>query len=56
MRASGVPPNLTRDREAMIGRQKYEIQSLRRDLQTTQDSLNSWDELNLNSIQDVCVD
>ena len=36
---------------------KYEHQSLqRRGLQTTQDSLNSWDEVNLHSIQGVYVD
>ena len=33
---------------------KYECQSLHRDLQTTQESLNVWDEANLNSIQGVC--
>ena len=50
-RASAVAPNLTRDLGAMIGSQKYERQSLPRDLQTTQDSMNSGDEVNLNSIQ-----
>ena len=41
----------------MIGSQKYELQSLQRgDLQTTQDSMNSGDEVNLKSIQGVCVD
>ena len=47
LRASAVPPNLTRDLEAKIESQKYEIQSLQRDLLTTQDSLNSWDEVKL---------
>ena len=41
MRASAVAPNLTRDLGAMIGSQKYERQSLPRDLQTTHDSMNS---------------
>ena len=39
-----VPPNLTRNLEAKIQSQKYEIQSLQKDLHTTQDSLNSWDQ------------
>ena len=56
MQASALSPNLTRDLEAKIESQKYEIQSLQRDVQTTQDSLNSWDEVNLNSIQGVCFD
>ena len=57
MQASAVSPNPTRDLEAKIQSQKkYEIQSLPRDLQKTQDSLKSWDEVNLNSIEDVCVD
>ena len=51
-----MPPNRTRDLEAKIERLKYEIQSLQRDLQSTQDSLDSWYEVNLNSIQGVCVD
>ena len=42
MKASAVPPNLSRVLEAKTESQKYEIQSLRRDLQSTQDSLNSW--------------
>ena len=56
LKASTVPPNLSRDLEAEIQSQKTEIQSLQRDLQSTQDSLNSWDEVNLNSIQGVYVD
>ena len=51
-----MPPNLTRDLEAKIESQKYENQSLHRDLHTTQDSLNSQDEVNLYSIQGVSVD
>ena len=46
------PSNL----EAQIEGQKYEVQSLHRDLWTTQDSPNSWDEVNFNSIQGVSVD
>ena len=42
--------------EAKIESQKYEIQSLQRVVQTTQVSLSGWDEVNLNSIQDVYVD
>ena len=56
MKASAMPPKLTRNLEAKIGSQKYEIQALQGDLQTTQDSLNCWDEVHLNSIQGVCVD
>ena len=56
MKASAVPPNLTRDLEAKIESQKCEIQSLQRNLKRTQDSQNSWDEVNLNSIHGVCVD
>ena len=56
MQESAVPPNLTRDLEAKIESQKHEIQSLQRKLQSTQGSLDSWDEVNLNSIQGVCVD
>ena len=55
LKASALPPNL-RDLEAQIGNQRTEIQSLQRDLQTTQDSLDSWDEVNLNSVQGVHVD
>ena len=55
MRASAVPPNLTRDLEGKIESQKYEIQSLQIILQTTQDSLNTWDEVNFNPTQGVCV-
>ena len=40
MKASVVPPNLTRNLEALIESQKIEIQSLQRDVQSTQDSLN----------------
>ena len=54
LKASAVPPNLTRYLEAKTESQNYEIQSLQRDLQTTQDSLISWDEVNINSIQGVC--
>ena len=42
--------------EAKIESQKSEIQRLQRDLQSAQDSLNSWDEVNLNWIEGVCVD
>ena len=56
LKPSAVPPNLTKNLEAKIESHKTEIQSLHRDLQTTQDSLNSWDEVKLNSIQGVCVD
>ena len=55
-RASAVPPNLTRDLEAKIESQKYDIQSLQKYQKTTQDSLNRSDEVNLNSIQGVCVE
>ena len=55
LRASALPPNLTRNLEAKIDGQTYEIQTPQRDLQTTRDSLNSWDEVNLTSIQDVFV-
>ena len=51
MRASAA-----RDLEAKIESQKSAIQRLQRDLQSAQDSLNSWDEVNLNWIQGVCVD
>ena len=39
MKASVVPLALTRDFEATIESQKYEVPCLQRDLQTTQDSL-----------------
>ena len=55
-KASAVPPNLTRDLEAKIQSQKTEIHSLQRDLQSTQDSQNSWSEANLGLIQGICVD
>ena len=42
--------------EAMIGSQKAEIKILQRDLQTTQESLDRWEEANLNSSQGVCAD
>ena len=51
LKASAMPPKLTRNLDAKIGSQKYEIQALQRDLQTTQDSLNCCDEVSLNSIQ-----
>ena len=51
-----MPLNLTRDFEAKIYSQTCEIQSVQRDLLSTLDSPNSWDELNLSSIQGVCVD
>ena len=35
---------------------KTEIKSRQRDSEATQDSLNNWDEVKLNSIQGVCVD
>ena len=50
------PPNFARDLKAEIESQKTEIQSLQRDLESTQDSLNKWDEVNLNSLEDVYVD
>ena len=53
LRASAVPLKLIRNLEAKTGSPKYEIQ---RDPQTTQDSLNSWDEVNLTSIRGVCAD
>ena len=56
MKASAVPSTLSGDLEAKTETQKYEIQNIQRDLQSTQDSLNSLDEDNLNSIQVVCVD
>ena len=55
VKASAVSQNLTRELEAKIESQKYEIQSRQRDLQSTQGSLNSWDEVNLSSTQGVCV-
>ena len=45
LKASAVPPNLTRNLEAKVESQKFEIQSLQRDLQTT-----------LDPIQGTCVD
>ena len=51
-----MPPYFTRDLEAKIGSQKTEIQSLHGDLESTQDSLHMWDEVNLTSIQGVHVD
>ena len=39
LKASAMPPKLTRNLEAKIGSQKYEIPHLQRDLHTTQDSL-----------------
>ena len=42
--------------EAKIESKQTEIQSLHRDLQSTQDSLNNWDEVNLNSVEGVYVD
>ena len=51
-----MPPNLTTDLAAKIGCQKNEIQRIHKDLQTTLDSLNSLDEVNLNSVQGGCVD
>ena len=51
-----MPPTLTRDLEAKIESRKTQIRSLQRDLQSTQDSLNSWDEVSLTSIQGVCFD
>ena len=43
-------------REAKVENQKAEIRSLHRDLQSTQDSLNNWDEVNLDSIPGVFID
>ena len=56
LKASATPPNLTRDLDARIERKKTESQSLQRHLHSTQDSLNCWDEVNLNSVQGVYVD
>ena len=56
MKASVVPLNLTIDLEANIESQNYKIQSLQIHPETKQDSLNSWKEVNLNSMQGVCVD
>ena len=56
MIASAVPLNPTKDLEAKIVSQKYDIQRIQRNPQTTQNSLNSWDEVNFNSIQGVSVD
>ena len=42
--------------EATIESQKTEIKSLQRDLESLHDSLNKWDDVNFNSIQDVYVD
>ena len=47
LKASAVPPNLTRNLEAKIESQRFEISGLQRGLQTTQYSLNRWDETNL---------
>ena len=38
LKTSVVPPNLTTDLDAMVGSQKYEIQSRQTNLLTTQDS------------------
>ena len=63
-----MPPDSTRDsviqdvrfgmhrQEAKIESQKAEMKSLQRDSESTQDSLNKWDEVNLNSIEGVYVD
>ena len=56
LKASAVLPHVIRDLEVKVENQQIEIQRLQRDQQTTQDSLNSWDEVNLSSIQGVCVD
>ena len=42
LQASAVPLDLTRDLEAEIESQKTEVQSLPRDSEPTQDSLNNW--------------
>ena len=42
--------------QAMIESQKAEIKSLQGNLEATQDSLNDWDEGNLDSIEGVYVD
>ena len=67
LQASAVPPDPTRAsvtqdlragmhrQEAKIGSHKAEIQSLQRDLESAQDSLNNWG-VNLNSIRGVYVD
>ena len=54
--ALAVLPTFTGDLEAKTGSQQTEVQSPRRDLQSTQDSLNRWYEVNLNSIQGIYVD
>ena len=48
-----ISPEILRQRLKV---KKTEIQRLQRDQQSTQDSPNSWDEVNLTSIQFVCVD
>ena len=53
MQVPAVPPNLIRYLKAKIETRKTGIQSLRGDLQSMQDVLNSCDEANLNPIQ-VC--
>ena len=55
LKALAVPPNFSRNLEAKIESHKTEIQSVQWDPHSTQDSLNSWDAVNLNSIQGVCV-
>ena len=55
VKASAVLPNLNRDLEAQIESQKTEMSSLRRDLDSTQDSLTVGTEVNLNSIEGVYV-
>ena len=48
--------NLARNLEAKIVGQKHDSKSAKKGIQTIQDSLNSWDEVNPNSVQGVCVD
>ena len=66
--ASSVQPDPSQDfviqdmrsgmtrQEAKIESQKAEMKSLQRDVEATQDSLNHWDEVNLNLIQGVYVE
>ena len=68
LEASIVKPDPTRDsvfqdlkfgmnrQEAKIESQKIKIQQLQRDLASTQDPLNKWDEVNVSSILGVYVD
>ena len=56
LRASADPPDPTRDSVIQDLRLEMDCQEAKRDFQATQDSPNSWDEVNFNSIQGVYVD